>query len=625
MSEHINHIVEESLMARQHTAERTMLERFEQGNYTIDHPLIQPNPYLINPCAAMALFRTENETAVTVTVRGRTRQADITRTYPAATVHILPILGLYPGSVNTVDIRLYQGGSKTLAVETPPAEGAAELVRLKTCLTCPDDSLVVLAPAGFGRLTGFDRAGDIRWFISAGLQMGVKRLMNGRLLVGTERLVRPPYYSTGLYEMDLTGKIFAEFRIPGGYHHDQAEMPNGDLLVLSNDFSGNTVEDVYVLINRATGEIEKIWDFKTFLTPGEGSSGLASEEDWFHCNAVCYDENTHSLTFSGRHLDALVNIDFDTGALRWILGDPESWPENKKKYFFTPDAAGGFEWQYAQHACLVTPGGDIMCFDNGTLRSKNSAAYRKNKDNYSRGVRYSIDTGVMAIRQVWEYGRSRGPSFFSQHISNVAFLDEGHYLVHSGGIMLQDGVPAEGLHPPGPGSGVTQECVTLELLHDEAVMEMKCKGNFYRALKLGLRPADHTRDERFLYSPAEGARLGHLGITAATDAAGPATFSGELLHEDCCAHLIEETDRLCLKARFESEQNVRLLLCQGQTIRTYPVNTTDRFAQFSCLPYIEPDPRNTSTAVNKAGLSGLYDIRVSIDGKVYETGVTVTC
>ncbi len=96
---------------------------------------------------------------------------------------------------------------------------------------------------------------------------------------------------------------------------------------------GNTVEDMCVLVDRETGAVIKSWDFKSVLTPGEGASGLSAEEDWLHCNALWYDEKTHSLTFSGRHADALINLDFDTGALRWILADPAGWPEDKQKYF----------------------------------------------------------------------------------------------------------------------------------------------------------------------------------------------------------------------------------------------------------------------------------------------------
>ena len=60
-----------SILTRQAEAEAAMLAEFEAGNYTIQEPLVKYNPYLINPLAAVVLFNTEEETAVTVTVLGK--------------------------------------------------------------------------------------------------------------------------------------------------------------------------------------------------------------------------------------------------------------------------------------------------------------------------------------------------------------------------------------------------------------------------------------------------------------------------------------------------------------------------------------------------------------------------
>lgn len=179
----------------------------------------------------------------------------------------------------------------------------------------------------------------------------MKRLKNGHILMGTDRLVQMPYYMSGMYETSACGKIYHEYRLPGGSHHDAFEMPDGSLLCLTEDLTSGTVEDMCVLIDRETGDILKTWDYKNFLEPGLGKSGSWSEKDWFHNNAVWYDEKSHSLTFSGRHMDSIVNIDFETGKLNWILSDPEGWPQEwVDRYFFKP-VGTDFEWQYEQHAC----------------------------------------------------------------------------------------------------------------------------------------------------------------------------------------------------------------------------------------------------------------------------------
>ena len=95
MAEQILYSFCESLVRRQAEAERVMLEEFRKGTYTIEKPFVKINPYLINPLAAVVMFMTEEETAVTVTVYGKEARGNIVHTFPPAKEHILPVLGLY--------------------------------------------------------------------------------------------------------------------------------------------------------------------------------------------------------------------------------------------------------------------------------------------------------------------------------------------------------------------------------------------------------------------------------------------------------------------------------------------------------------------------------------------------
>ena len=141
----------------------------------------------------------------------------------------------------------------------------------------------------------------------------------------------------------MIGKVYREYRIPGGYHHDEWEMENGDILILTQYLPRGTVEDACVLVDRKTGKILKEWDHQDVLPVYPvGGSGSQDAHDWFHNNAVWYDKKTNSLTFSGRHQDIIINRDFETGKLNWIIGDPTGWPEEMQKYFFKPVGDGEF-------------------------------------------------------------------------------------------------------------------------------------------------------------------------------------------------------------------------------------------------------------------------------------------
>lgn len=613
-----------SLVDRQNEAEKAMLEEFHNGDYTLEHPLVKLNPYLINPLAAVVLFKTEEEIAVTVTVLGKEPAGNMKHTFPKAKEHILPILGLYGGYKNKVEIELYRSEKNTIEIETEPlSDDVPKLIKMETTAAYLRNDLIIVSPALDSLSTGFDYQGEVRWHLNIPSVFDVKRAKNGNLLVGSHRLLRMPYYMSGIYEITMTGKVVKEFTIPGGYHHDQFEMEDGNLLILTDDLTSDTVEDKCVLVDRNTGEILKTWDYKNFLDPKKvAPSGSWTEEDWFHNNAVWYDKNTNSLTFSGRHIDAMCNVDFETGKLNWIIGDPDQWPEEYQKYFFTPVNDGSeFDWQYEQHANVVLPDGDVMCFDNGHFRSKDPAKRIKNKDNFSRGVRYHINTDDMTIRQVWQYGKERGQEFFSQYICNVEFYGEGHYMVHSGGIQYYGEDASEefaAMMKDDP--MVRTRSITVELLDDVKMLELEVEGNFYRAEKLSLY---HDKENMPL---GDGLRLGHMGVTKEFDTLIPMDPCGEEIPHIYETFVEEEDDRFTFRATFESGQLVMLMLEQGEEQHGYYISTAKtKFAALCCGTFIEKDARKVSISVNKAGLKGTYDLRVIVDDKKYDTGIKIEC
>ena len=625
----VKHVIDEQI-----AAEEAFLAEFQAGEYTLYAPLIKLNAYLIAPLTAVVMFKTQVKAEATVTIWGKRQGGNVVHTFPAATEHILPVYGLYADYENTVEMVLSTGERQLLKIKTAPLpEGVPKSTYIYTTAEYMGSNLMFLTAAMKAMPAGYDYQGEVRWYATRNFAFDLKRLANGHILVGTERLVKMPYFTTGLYEMAFSGKIFREYVIPcGGYHHDQFEMEDGNLLVLTFDFYSDTVEDECVLLDRQTGEILKKWDYKDILPhyPVAGS-GSQDAHDWFHNNAVWYDEKTHSLTLSGRHQDVVINIDFDSGQLNWIIGDPTSWPEEYQKYFFRPIGdTEHFAWQYEQHACVVTPTGDVMLFDNGHFRSKDPAHYVLNADNYSRGVRYRINTEEMTIRQVWQYGQERGAEFFSPYICNVEYYEEGHYLVHSGGIGYEDGKTCEGLaasksmQPQNKGHIYTFNSITCELKDEELMYEMHIPANFYRAEKLPLYYANETIEL------GRGRYLGGLLKTQQDTLKIAAADTGALLAESYKCRVIEEKDRIIVNAFFEEGVFAQVLLCQGNTVLRYKVETTAGDFKAMCVgTFQKADSREIDTFINKTDLHGAYTLKILLqEGEaiynIYETGVTVT-
>ena len=610
--------ISESLITSQYNKEKD----FKTEGYTIDSPNVILNPYGNSPLTALILFETNEEVSPTVTIVGKDENTTFTHTFNASQEHLLSIYGLYADYNNEVIIEYEVDGetiSKTVNIQTEELPDDFILpTRVEADKENLDNQLYFFTPSSSGYTCAYDVNGDVRWYLTNYALWKIDRLENGHLLVSTERLVNPPYYMTGLYEMDLLGKIYVEYSLPGGYHHDYYEMENGNLLIASDDFNNakGTVEDYIVELDRETGEIVKTFDLKNVLNMSDGKSENWTDYDWFHNNSVWYDENTNSITLSGRHQDAVINIDYETGELNWIIGDPTNWSEEYQKYFFTP-IGDDFEWQWSQHAAMITPEGYVFILDNGNNKSKIKEEYVPASESYTRGVMYKIDTDNMTIEQIWQYGKERGSDYYSPYISDVDYLDANHYIVHSGGIAYKDG---EVLNQPAGLAGADElKSITTELLNDEIIFEIELPTNNYRVEKMDL----YVDNEQLVLGQAK--KIGSLGETESKQSLS-LILNAKNPDEEYNNHNItftKEDDRLVINGTFKRGTDVEIILAKNMMVNTYDWRISKKPYTALCVDIFTEEENenglNTNKYINSEGLSGKYSIYVKIDGTLYNT------
>ena len=615
--------VTESLITKQAKYEEELITK----GYTIDNPNVVLDPYHNSPLTALVMFETEEEVTPTITVHGEDELSTFSHTFESSKIHYLPVYGLYPDTENTVTITYTEDGEekeKELKIKT---EALPEDFILPTSVEADKENLsndlYFFTPSSKGYTCAYDVNGDVRWYLSSNALWDNARLENGHLLISTERLINSPYYMTGLYEIDLLGKIYQEYSLPGGYHHDYDELPNGNLLVASDDFNNpsGTVEDYIVELDRTTGNIVKTFDLKDVLPMEEGKSENWINYDWFHNNSVWYDEATNSITLSGRHQDAVINIDYESGQLNWIIGDSTNWSEEYQKYFFTP-VGDDFEWQWSQHAAMITPEGYVFILDNGNNKSKVKEEYVSAEDSYTRGVMYKIDTDEMTIEQVWEYGKERGSEFYSPYISDVDYIEKDHYIVHSGGIVYKDGKVQN--QPAGLGGADELVSDTVELLNDEVIFEIKLPTNNYRVEKMNVYEVGE-------YQKGQAKRLGSLGKTEVTETGfglSPSTSDLKEIKEEHEIEFTKEEDRLVFTGRFKRGVDVNIVLYQDLFTKVYNVSISKKPYTALCVDiFSEEETENGITVtkyINAEGLSGKYSIYLEVDGKLYNSGEYVT-
>ena len=394
-------------------------------------------------------------------------------------------------------------------------------------------------------------------------------------------------------------------------------MENGNLLVLSNNLSDGTVEDYIVEIDRKNGNIVNTIDLTTILPQEEGKSANSTEYDWFHNNSIWYDENTTQILLSGRHQDIVVSLDYTTKKINYIIGDPTNWSSEYQKYFLTP--TNNLEWQYASHAAKILPNGDISLFDNGVNRSKEEKNYLKAENNYSRGVIYRVDKENMTITQIYQYGKERGSSYYSPYISDMDYLNDGHYLIHSGGISYKNGqilnVPAS------LGEADTLKSITTEILNNEVIFEIELPTNNYRSEKMPLYQKDN-------YHPTEGITLGSFNKTETSKNQVPLIkYKKENDTYNKYNIVIEkETNRLAITGTFSKNDKVKIILDKFLGKKTYDFIISTRPYTAMCVDTFNNNKEEKLTLtkyINNTTLNGKYSIYIYINGTVYKTNYYV--
>ena len=610
----------------QQTSIDEALSQEVQNGYPLEEALIVVNPYGTSPLSAVAIFSTEESCGGTVTVKGKSSENDVTGTFEAEKDHIVPIYGLYNNDTTEVVINLEDGTSATFEVATEDinVDYGTIQTKMKTETNYDYENLTFICST-MGSLYAVDAAGDIRFYTTMGGSLGVHQLENGHLLMPASYVLKTSYYKEGMIETDLLGKIYREFMVPGGQHHDFVELPDGNLLIASDSPDLSTVEDYVVELDRQTGEVVWELDMKDLMEIEEGQSASmdsdgSEESDWFHNNGLAYDAQNDLVLLSARHKDAIVAVKKEEKSIAWILGDPTGWGEEYQSYFFTPEGED-FEWFYAQHNVSILDNGDIALFDNGTARVKRvDGDDRVSGDNvYSRAVVYNIDTENMTVSQESEYGKERGADWYSDWISGVVSLDgtKDHLWITAGSHLHSDEENRSDYYPKDMFvPGLTKTTYIDQVDNGELTFELTISGDTYNALTYrSFRMPLYTKGKYDVTAVPEV--LGSLGETSYEE--GNIQTDGAVALSDGWS-LVLDGSKISVTGSFQTDTAAddltpgKMILVSGDSQRAY--NLTQSAAAGE-------DGTNVTvkgwTSVD--GLEGQdWEIYLELDGVLYNTG-----
>jgi arylsulfate sulfotransferase len=143
------------------------------------------------------------------------------------------------------------------------------------------------------------------------------------------------------------------------------------------------------------------------------------------CDGLCFDQRDNSIIVSGRSQSAITKIDYESGRIKWILGDHKYWKPEFQNYLLTPVHSSGDSldisdmdfWPSGQHSPRLRPDGNLLVYDNGDYREFYPGTTAKQA--YSRLVEYSIDEQTKEIQLVREFNFNK--EIYTKYTGSVGY------------------------------------------------------------------------------------------------------------------------------------------------------------------------------------------------------------
>ncbi|MEO1042882.1 MAG: aryl-sulfate sulfotransferase [Pseudomonadota bacterium] len=185
-------------------------------------------------------------------------------------------------------------------------------------------------------------------------------------------------------------------------HPAGTKTSNGDVLDAN-------VTSTYLFELDRQGNVVWEWDSIDHFPPDQSITYLPKDRydewDYFHTNGIRFAPGNEQLIISARHMRAIINVDYPSGEVNWVLADPAT-PLNEFTYIGDP--LGGIGTLHA----AVMRDDQLFVFDNGHYDTpeyeEGSIIYGAPIDTrheYTRVVSYKLDLDAMTAtyQREWTY------------------------------------------------------------------------------------------------------------------------------------------------------------------------------------------------------------------------------
>src|SRR6266496_4561657 len=329
--------------------------------------------------------------------------------HPPVTEIILPVYGLYAGYTNIVKLtyRFLDGSSKqavtavtTTTFNDPCGYQNPTVLQRRTSNTdLSYDYIMVKGSCSSFEPAIIDTDGALRWVGTAGLSFGNVTFFDNAVYLG---------HGPQLSRIELDGA----FTLVGDYsslgivffNHNIDRGKVGIILdVDTTTYFESTLIEVDV-----SGTVLKQWNMGAIIRAAMIAGGddpsqfvYPSPTDWFHLNGATYNRADDSLIVSSRE-NFLICIDYQTTAIKWILGDPtKKWYQFPSLRKFALTLPPGSLPPIGQHAPSITYDQNLLTFDNG--QASWSHVPRGEERGWASPRKYEVDLNAKTATEVWNF------------------------------------------------------------------------------------------------------------------------------------------------------------------------------------------------------------------------------
>lgn len=401
-----------------HARDYAFEQILNEGEATASRPYVAVNPYGLAPLTALLLFVTEEECKVKFTVPGMDGAADITDETGYTKRHRVSIYGLYPGRRNDVQLEIADRSGtvlnkRVMKIYPDRLPGKMGKILLEKNFHKPSAYENIFITGGAGLYPfAFDESCNVRYYLKAKTSSyGVFPLKNGRLLWGEAEIGVPTFanaHTCQMHEMDYMGRVYRTILVEKGMHHFATELPNGNIVGITNTIDGCT-EDALIELDRETGKVVQIIDMRLFF-----GTEYRDMVDWVHPNHLQYNEEEDSMLVCLRNVHSVLKFRWSTKEIIWVLSIPEFWKGLPLEEKVLKPEGNEIFWNYQAHAAYELPRKEgqakeirrIMVFDNHRVNRRPCAQFNESSSSFINVYRVNETEHTVAMEKQLEIPKS---------------------------------------------------------------------------------------------------------------------------------------------------------------------------------------------------------------------------